>query len=250
MTSSPPSDGRDTPGLVSRLRQTARWAVGTSLALARYPFQRVPMYRRDRLGTHHDARPDPDRELPGDPDTVQRAGDGVGPVYHRRYWVEVTDTALGPQELIEVIAGDVNAITPREISRFESFTGDDVHGLELGDELVVRLPGPWEGPIRVVERTPTAFRFATLRGHMEAGEIVFRTSIGERGFLRFEIESWARSSTRQFRVLYDLVPIAREMQLQMWSRFCVEVARRSGGVLMSNVQSHTCTLGDPDEDAA
>jgi uncharacterized protein (UPF0548 family) len=28
-------------------------------------------------------------------------------------------------------------------------------------------PGPWDGPVRVVERTPTCFRFATLAGHLE-----------------------------------------------------------------------------------
>lgn len=237
-------------GVTQRLRQTARWVVGTSRALVRYPFERVPRYRRDRIGDHTADRPDPDRELPGEPSTVQRAGEGVGPVYHRRYWIEMAETDVGPQELIDLVASDVNAITPNEISRFESPTGGAIEQLEVGDELVVRLPGPWEGPIRVIERTPTSFRFVTLRGHMEAGEIDFRCSVAERGVLRFEIESWARSSGRQFRVLYDLFPVAREMQLQMWSRFCVEVARRSGGVLMSNVQAHTCRLGDGDGAAA
>ena len=229
------------PGLGTRARTTLHWAVGTGLALVRYPFQRVPTYRRDRVGDHHADRPDADRDLPGDPATVQRAGDGVGPLYHRRYWIEMTDTELGPEELVARVAEDLNAITPTDMSRFESLGGGRPEGLAVGDELVVRLPGPWEGPIRVIERTPTSFRFATLDGHMEAGEIEFRAGIEQRGFLRFEIESWARSATRQFRVLYDLVPIAREMQLQMWSRFCTAVADAAGGVLMSNVQSHTCT---------
>ena len=225
----------------TRVRRTLHWAVGTGLALVRYPFQRVPTYRRDRIGDHHVDRPDPDRDLPGDPATVQRAGDGVGPLYHRRYWIEMTDTALGPEELVARVAQDLNAVTPTDMSRFESLGGGSPEGLAVGDELVVRLPGPWEGPIRVIERTPTSFRFATLDGHMEAGEIEFRAGIERRGFLRFEIESWARSATRPFRIHYDLVPIAREMQLQMWSRFCTAVADAAGGVLMSNVQSHTCT---------
>ena len=33
---------------------------------------------------------------------------------------------------------------------------------------MVRMPGPWDGPVRVVDRSPTWFRFATLRGHLEA----------------------------------------------------------------------------------
>ena len=43
--------------------------------------------------------------------------------------------------------------------------------MAAGDEYVVRMPGPWDGPLRVVERTPTAFRFATLEGHLEAGPV-------------------------------------------------------------------------------
>lgn len=247
MTDEQPAGGTDGRGVTSRVRQTLDWAVGTGLALVRYPFQRVPAYRRDRIGDHHADRPDFDRTFPGDPTTVQRAGQGVGPLYHRRYWIDMTDTEVDPEGLMSVVASDVNAVTPTDMSRFERPQGGRPDHLEVGDELVVRLPGPWEGPIRVIERTPTSFRFATLDGHMEAGEIEFRALVEDRGFLRFEIESWARSATRQFRVLYDLVPIAREMQLQMWSRFCTAVAERAGGVLMSNVQSHTCTpTGEPD----
>ncbi len=37
------------------------------------------------------------------------------------------------------------------------------------------MPGPWDGPVLVVDQTPTSFRFATLKGHLEAGQIEFRT---------------------------------------------------------------------------
>lgn len=245
MTETHRPTGPGSGGLATRARRTLRWALRTSVALVRYPFQRVPAYRRDRFGDHGEQRPDLDRDLPGDPAAVQRAEDGVGPLYHRRYWVEMTDTGLGPEELISDVAGHLNEITPTDLSRFEAPDGDEPGGLAVGDELVVRLPGPWEGPIRVVERTPTTFRFVTLVGHMEAGEVLFRAGIEERGFLRFEIESWARSASRQFHVLYDLLPVAREIQLQMWSLFCKAVATRAGGVLMSNVQSHTCRPEDP-----
>lgn len=40
-----------------------------------------------------------------------------------------------------------------------------------GDEFVVRMPGPWDGPVRVVRRDESSFRLATLDGHLEAGEI-------------------------------------------------------------------------------
>ena len=204
----------------------------------RYLTQRVPLYRRDRESI--DApRPDLDRPHPGDPDTLQRAAAGVGPLFHRRYWIFVTDERLGAEDLIDAILRDPNRSTPSELARFETFDGEPVHDLGLGDELVVRLPGPWDGPVRLVERTPTSFRLATLLGHLEAGEIEFRTSYDERGFLQFTIESWARSGDRRFDLLYERFPVGREMQLHMWSQFCRRVAAAAGGVRMSNVSCTT-----------
>lgn len=43
--------------------------------------------------------------------------------------------------------------------------------MNVGDEYLVRMPGPWNGPVRVVGRTPTSFRLATLQGHLEAGQL-------------------------------------------------------------------------------
>jgi hypothetical protein len=109
---------------------------------------------------------------------------------------------------------------------------------------VVRLPGPWNGPVRVVERTPTSLRLATLTGHMEAGEIEFRAGYEERGFLEFEINSWARSGDGLCLWLYERFPVGREMQLHMWAQLCQQVARAAGGVRMGNVACATRTLED------
>jgi hypothetical protein len=57
--------------------------------------------------------------------------------------------------------------------------GGEMDSLAVGDEFVVRMPGPWDGPARVVSRTPTSFRLATLDGHLEAGQIEFRVSRDE-----------------------------------------------------------------------
>lgn len=215
-----------------------RFLLGAPLVAVRYVTQRVPLYRRDRESIDA-SLPEFDRELPGDPDTLQRPRAGVGPLYHRRYWTFVTDERVGAAELIDQILRDPNRASPTELARFETFDGDPAHDLELGDELVVHLPGPWNGPVRIVERTSTSFRLATLQGHLEAGEIEFRTSYDDRGFLQFTIESWARSGDRRFAMLYERFPIAREMQLQMWSQFCRHAADAAGGVRMSNVSCAT-----------
>lgn len=208
---------------------------------ARYVTQRVPTYLRHRDQSDV-TTPDLERDLPGDPDTVQRARDGLGPLYHRSYGVDVTDEELGPEQLITFIAADPNRVTPVDMARFETFDGQPVHRLEVGDELIVRLPGPWDGPVRVIERTPTSFRFVTLQGHMEAGEIEFVASYDDRGFLHFQIDSWARSGDRLFHLLYQRFPLGRELQAHMWSQFCMRVAIASGGVRMSNISAATRQL--------
>ena len=230
--------GRSGAGLL------ARQVVGMAITSGRYVVQRVPLYRRDRQREHADL-PDFDRELPGDPATLQRASDGIGGLFHRHYWIHVTDEELDAEALIDRILDDPNAMSPTEMARFETGDGEPARGLQVGDELVVRLPGPWNGPVRLVDRTATSFRFATLQGHMEAGETEFRTGYDDREFLRFEIESWARSGDRAFHLLYERFPVGREMQLHMWSQFCQKVAAASGGIRMSNVACSTTQVDQP-----
>ena len=224
-----------TPGTLRRL---ARWCLDLVITVLRYAVQRIPTYRRDRLQDAGEP-PDFERELPGDPATLQRPQAGIGPLYHRSYWVCVTDETLRGEELISLILAEPNQVTPTEMASFETFDGEPAHDLQVGDELVVRLPGPWDGPVRVIERTPTSFRFATLEGHMEAGEIEFRTRTDDRGFLEFRIESWARSGDPLFDLLYGRFVIGRELQMHMWAQFCRRVAAVSGGVRMSNPSSST-----------
>jgi len=230
-----------------RIRLLVRWGLGSGVAVARYLVHRVPMYRRNRRPIEEPDPPDFSRELPGDADELQRPADGIGALYHRRYSVAYTDGTLGPAELITTLLGNLNAASPVEFSHFESLRTRNGERLGVGDELVVRLPGPWDGPVRVIAVDDTSFRLATLRGHMEAGEIEFRASANEHGWTVFEIVSWARSGDRMFRWLYDRLPIARELQLHMWSHFCQRVVRIAGGIVMSNVEMHTCTR---DEDGA
>lgn len=222
------------------VERLARWGIGVPMTVVRYVFQRVPMYGREFIEADDgEQAEDADREIPGDPATLQRNSDGLGPLFHRRFTIFMTDEDRKPEELISHIMEDPNQVAPSRMARFETFDGELAGDLEVGDEFVVRLPGPWDGPVRVIERTPTSFRLATLRGHLEAGEIEFSAGYDDRGFVRFCIESWTRSGDRFFLLLYDTMPLGREMQLHMWSQFCRKVAAASGGVRMSNVTSLT-----------
>jgi len=227
-----------------RLWSLARWGRDSTIAAGRYLVHRVPTYRRNRRPVDECDPPDFTRDLPGDPSTVQHPADGVGDLYHRRYLVAYTDGRLGPESLISTLLGNLNAASPVEFAHFEPVNTRDDQRLSVGDELIVRLPGPWDGPVRIVEITATSFRLATMTGHMEAGEIDFRAYTNDKGWIVFAIESWARSGDAMFRWLYDRLPVARELQLHMWSHFCERVVRIAEGIVMTNVEMHTCTL-DP-----
>src|SRR4029079_6056687 len=91
--------------------------------------------------------------------------------------------------------------------------------MSLGDRFVVELAGPWDGPVEVVDVTPTSFRLATLTGHMEAGTIAFSAADADAG-LDFTIESWARSADAGMDALYDRVGMAKGLQSEIWGEAC------------------------------
>ncbi|WP_165970408.1 DUF1990 family protein [Actinomadura sp. 6K520] len=171
-------------------------------------------------------------------DRVQDARQGVGPVFQRRYVVRISGSPLTPAELIKRVGDDLNAATPVEVAVFDKISGA-AGSLEIGDEYDVHMPGPWNCPLRVVEHAPESFRFATLHGHLEAGEIEFRAVRTGEGDLVFTIESWARSGDRLAELLYARVGIAKEMQLHMWAHFCGRVAELSGGRMVGDVAVET-----------
>jgi hypothetical protein len=100
------------------------------------------------------------------------------------------------------------------------------------------MAGPWDGPVRVVERTPVSFRLVTLEGHLEAGQIRF-SARGEDGMVVFEIESWARSAGLMVHLLYDRLRTAKEVQLHMWTSMLQRVAEMAGGRVTGGIDIHT-----------
>jgi len=128
---------------------------------------------------------------------------------------------------MERVQANPNVAAPTEFARFHKLN-ERTPGMREGDEYLVHMPGPWNGPVRVVDVTPHSFRFVTLDTHLEAGQIEFR-SREQDGHLIFEIESWARSGDRLAALLYDTFPMAKEVQLHMWTSFLEKVIDLSGG---------------------
>jgi len=221
--------------------RAVRWPMGMGLAGWRWlrRSRRVP---RRRLRT--EAATEVERIPRRAGDRVQDAGQGVGPIYQRRYIVRISGSPLAPAELMARLGDDLNAASPVEVAVFDKTVGGSPPLAEQ-DEYIVHMPGPWNCPVRVVELTPVSFRFTTLRGHLEAGEIEFRVDEAGNGDLVFTIESWARSGERLAAVLYQKVGIAKEMQLHMWTHFCTRVAELSGGRMVGNVEVLTERVDGP-----
>jgi Domain of unknown function (DUF1990) len=206
-----------------RLRTVLGWPVGIALVSWRYMWRTTPLHRSEEAGGADDL---PSLAHQDDGDGRQGLDAGVGPMLHRSYAVRIVNSAMSPAALIEAVAGKLNQTSP-EMAVFHKTRGAD-GALRRGDEFLVRMPGPWDGPVRVVHRDATSFRLATLDGHLEAGEIEFRaSSVG--GALRFEIESWARAGDRLADLLYNKLRLAKEIQLNMWSHFCVRTAALADG---------------------
>jgi len=223
-----------------RLSTAVRFPLGIALTSWSYMWRTTPMHRREEAGTAADLPPGlPDDRIDED---VQRLADGVGPLFHRVYRARIRDARLTPDELISRLTADPNRASPTELARFIPARGKGPIG--VGDEIIVRMPGPWDGPVRVTVVTDTSFRFATLDGHLEAGQIEFRAARAD-GFLQFEIESWARSGDRLSNVLYTHLRMAKEVQLHMWTSFLEQVCRVAGGRLTGGVEIISRRVDDP-----
>jgi hypothetical protein len=223
-----------------RLSTAVRFPLGIALTSWNYMWRTTPMHRREEAGTAADLPPAlPDERIDED---VQRLADGVGPLFHRLYRARIRDARLTPDELIGRLTADPNRASPTELARFIPAHGQGP--IVVGDEIIVRMPGPWDGPVRVTAMTDTSFRFTTLDGHLEAGQIEFRARRADE-FLQFEIESWARSGDRLSNLLYTHLRMAKEVQLHMWTSFLEQVCRLAGGRLTGGVEIISRKVDDP-----
>jgi len=213
--------------LSRRLSTAARWPPGILITGWDYLWRTTPMHRSEAAGRVPDdvAPPLP----PGtDRSDLQGVEDGDGPLMHRRYVTRVREAELTAEELISAFGGDPNRAAPTMLARFVKIRGDEAT-LRVGDEFTVRMPGPWDGPVRTVEVDPTSFSFVTLDGHLEAGRIRFTARDLGPGRLEVRIEAWARGGDRLSNLLFDRLPVNKEVQLHMWTSVLERLTKLSGG---------------------
>jgi len=233
----------DVPGAPStrrRLGTLARLPLGLVLVSWRYLWRITALHRSETEGDRSDLPPVlPDELIDA---RSKQLADGAGPMFHRRFSVRIADTTMQPAELIDAVAANLNAAAPSEAAVFHKTLGAD--GVVcVADEYLVQMPGPWDGPVRVVHRDATSFRFGTLAGHLEAGQIQF-SAHHDGQLLRFEIEAWSRAGDRFANLLYTKLRLAKEIQLNMWVHFCLRAATIAGGIPRGGVTIDTRSIPD------
>ncbi len=210
-----------------RAATAARWPLGVLKTGWDYLWRTTPIDRRDEPGCVFEDSPPP---LPPDADRTEHQGveDGFGPLMHRCYVARIGDARISGEQLIDVFAGVPDRAAPKALGSFVKLRGEE-GALRVGDEFVVRMPGPWDGPVRVVEMIDNGFGLATLEGHLEAGRIRFSAEDLGPGRLEVRIEAWARGGDRLSNLLFDRLPINKEVQLHMWTSVLERLIELSGG---------------------
>lgn len=158
----------------------------------------------------------------------QKIKDGYGAVHHRIYSIKID--APYPQVLkaMRELQTDPNQFSPQILATFEKSKGDP-NSLHRDDEFMIKITGPWNGPVRVAEVSENDFRLVTLEGHLEAGEIKFEIKKIDEASTLFAIESLARSKDMIVDFVYDKVPVAKLAQTGMWEAFCKSFAEKALG---------------------
>jgi uncharacterized protein (UPF0548 family) len=191
----------------------------------------TPVHRWEMTGSWPaDAPP----ELPEDVDQdgLQRMEEGVGPLLHRIYRTEIVGSRSTAEALMAELFEDLDRFAPGEFATFQKLDAGERLGVD--DEYIVRMPGPWDGPVRVMAVDATSFRLATLEDHLEAGQIEFRASEDHRS-ISFEIESWARSGDWMSHLFYTHLRLSKEVQLHMWSSVLRKVTELAGGTMRQGI---------------
>jgi len=226
------------PTATRRWLTAATWPLGIALTSWDYMWRTTPMHRRETSMALEPPLPAL-LSYPADVSSAEVQGheDGRGPLFHRLYRTRIRESRLDGPGLMEKLQANLNVAAPTSFARFQL-----VHGkpgrLAVGDEYVVRMPGPWDGPVRVIDVGPCSFRLATLDGHMEAGQIEFRASSAETAVV-FEIESWARSGSALVNLLYHRLRMAKEVQAHMWISFLERVVQLADGQMAGGIDLST-----------
>ncbi len=209
--------------LARRWMRRIGWLVGAPLAIFRF-------LRREILVEQIDGS-DPVAPLPAADlrDSPSQTEPGLGPVAHHLYVATTRSPQLATEQLLAIIAADPNVVAPTEVLRFQRPPGTS-GSLQKGDEVLIRMAGPWNGPMRVTEKGDERLRLAALPGHPQHGQIELRVRPrnGEHNDIVIELQTRERAAGLSFYLL-QRVGLIQRMQSYTWAEILQNAARLAGG---------------------
>lgn len=165
---------------------------------------------------------------------LQLADEGAGPLLERDYWCVIRNCRYSPRQIVATVRRHFAAFAPAELVVFRP---KEREGLQLGDEVDLRIAGAGGARVRVTHVSDRSFSLATLEGHPEAGRITFGSYRNRRGDVLFHIRSRARSKSRLRRA--GFLAAGEVMQTSAWSEFVNRVAVAFGDGVRGFIHAET-----------
>ena len=166
--------------------------------------------------------------------------EGVGKLHLRRYWADITGSAMSADELFDAVQHDFDELVPHGLLQVGAEPGTPVV-LEEGATLTLSIPLRGHIQVRVEEVRDRTITCMTVQGHHLAGIIQYM--VRERpGLLRFEVRSHSRSA----RLLDQLgmATVGTALQTRTWKLLIDAVVERSGGTAEEGVQTLAREMDD------
>ena len=168
---------------------------------------------------------------PRDPLRPTDLPDGVGPVTHRLYRVDVQGAALDAVAVTALVGQRLPDLAPKVAAWFRGLDAplpsQGGPPIRPGTRLRILLTFTRRARVQVQVMEPTRLRLRTLRLHADAGTVTFRALDTGPGGLRLEIETVVRAASWPDRAAYLLA--AHLFQRLNWEAVLTGAARLSGG---------------------
>lgn len=177
------------------------------------------------------------------PDYLHDDRSAAGEPVHRCFSLRIADPEISAEQLATIIGADLDLVSPWEVLRWETLKGEQRRP-RPGDELRLRMAGPWNGPLRIAEIEPGRVRLRTMAGNALKGELELRVRSDD-GALLAEVELWERAADRPLAFLHDRLGVTARMQTHVWVEFLQRTRLVSGGSADGPVRIRTAR-GDRD----
>jgi len=161
----------------------------------------------------------------------QMPDEGVGVFKRRRYWIDISDSQLTPEQLFARVRERFAEIVPMTMDL--GAEPDTPKILEKGSTITMALPVRGHVQIRVERLTDNEAVLVTLSGHPLAGAVRFLSEqIADR--LRFQVQLYDRPAN-----LVDwflMRTVGEGMQASSWETMLQTLVAESGGTCPSGIR--------------